>query len=98
MGWRFRCPGGSVRREADDAGAGGPREVKVGGVRVAGRVEADLVELGEVEICDAVFVPEDFDIRRTPLALEPDLDGLASAEVAPPSERVPTCRIPSWRV
>ena len=86
----------SARHQPDDSGAGGPREVKVGGARFAGLVEADLVELGEVVVVarhdgvvlrNAGFVGEDFDIRRSSLALESDFDGLASAEVAPPCER-----------
>ena len=38
---------GSARREADNSGAGGPGQVKVGWAGVTGLVEADLVELGE---------------------------------------------------
>ena len=86
---------GSARREADNSGAGGPGQVKVGWAGVTGLVEADLVELGEdvvvarhdgVVLDNAGLVAEDFNIGRSPLALEPDIDRLAGAKVASPRE------------
>jgi hypothetical protein len=87
---------GSARREADISGAGHPGQMKVGWAGVTGLVEADLVELGEavvvarhdgVMLDNAGLIADDFNIGRSPPALEPDIDRLAGAKVASPRER-----------
>ena len=87
---RGRAPG-SARRQADGPGACGPGQVQVGGVRGAGRVEADLVELSEavvvarhdgVQLGNAGLVGADLNLGRSPLAPEPDVHRLAGAQVA----------------
>ena len=87
---------GSARRKEDGPGARGPGQVQVGGVRGAGRVEADLVELGEavvvarhdaVQFGNAGLVGADVNLGRPPLAPEPDVHRLAGAQVASPRKR-----------
>ena len=84
---------GSARLQADGSGACGPGQVQVGGVRGAGRVEADLVEFSEavvvarydgVQLDNAGLVGADLNLGRSPLALEPDIHRLAGAQVASP--------------